>query len=206
MESTHSLPLDTYTAAALLEWQLEMGADEPMLDAPLNRYDLPERAEPLPRAGGNAASGAQTSGGRLEAVNRAWTEARSMLRARAAPPRRKSTAPRKAQIRSRPPSPPPRKRPRWTACARSWASSSIASRKKRRAEFPVWRGESSSTRSDPDRCALARGRCRGGADDRPEWRAVREDVRRNRPDARPDGCHAQPVSCAGSAVAPPRGS
>ena len=49
MESTHSLPLDTYTAAALLEWQLEMGADEPMLDAPLNRYDLPERAEPLPR-------------------------------------------------------------------------------------------------------------------------------------------------------------
>jgi uracil-DNA glycosylase len=63
MESTHSLPLDTYTAAALLEWQLEMGADEPMLDAPLNRYDLPERAEPLPRAGGNAASGAQTSGG-----------------------------------------------------------------------------------------------------------------------------------------------
>ena len=37
--------LDAETALALLQWQAEMGADEPCLDAPLNRYDLPERSE-----------------------------------------------------------------------------------------------------------------------------------------------------------------
>ena len=63
MESAQSIPLDTYTAAALLEWQLEMGADEPMLDAPLNRYDLPERADPLPRAGVAVESNRANAGG-----------------------------------------------------------------------------------------------------------------------------------------------
>ena len=33
-------PLDFETARALLEWQAELGADEPMLEAPVNRYGL----------------------------------------------------------------------------------------------------------------------------------------------------------------------
>lgn len=36
--------LDGETALALLEWQLEMGADTPLLDAPVDRFDLPARA------------------------------------------------------------------------------------------------------------------------------------------------------------------
>lgn len=38
--------LDAQTALALLQWQAELGADEPCLDAPIDRYDLPDRAEP----------------------------------------------------------------------------------------------------------------------------------------------------------------
>ncbi|RDW13779.1 uracil-DNA glycosylase [Paracoccus thiocyanatus] len=37
--------LDAETALALLQWQSELGADEPCLDAPLDRYAMPERAE-----------------------------------------------------------------------------------------------------------------------------------------------------------------
>ena len=37
--------LDAETALALLQWQAEMGADEPCLDAAIDRYDLPDRAE-----------------------------------------------------------------------------------------------------------------------------------------------------------------
>ncbi|TRW99321.1 uracil-DNA glycosylase [Paracoccus sp. M683] len=32
-------------ALALLEWQIEMGVDEPMLDAPVDRFDLPDAVE-----------------------------------------------------------------------------------------------------------------------------------------------------------------
>lgn len=35
--------LDAETALALLQWQAELGADEPCLDDPLDRYDLPDR-------------------------------------------------------------------------------------------------------------------------------------------------------------------
>lgn len=38
--------LDADTALALLQWQAELGADEPCLDAPLDRYDQPERPAP----------------------------------------------------------------------------------------------------------------------------------------------------------------
>lgn len=38
--------LDAQTALALLQWQAELGADEPCLDAPIDRYDLPERTQP----------------------------------------------------------------------------------------------------------------------------------------------------------------
>ncbi len=41
--------LDAETALALLQWQAEMGADEPCLDAAIDRYDLPDRAD-LPAA------------------------------------------------------------------------------------------------------------------------------------------------------------
>lgn len=36
----HGIELDADTALALLEWQAEMGVDEPMLDAPVDRFDL----------------------------------------------------------------------------------------------------------------------------------------------------------------------
>lgn len=41
-------PLDFWAAKALLDWQIELGADEAVGDAPLNRYDLPAEA-PKPR-------------------------------------------------------------------------------------------------------------------------------------------------------------
>ena len=40
--------IDGWTALALLEWQRELGVDEPMLDAPLDRTDLPPPPKPVP--------------------------------------------------------------------------------------------------------------------------------------------------------------
>lgn len=40
------IALDAETALALLEWQLEMGADTPLLDDPVDRFDLPAQAAP----------------------------------------------------------------------------------------------------------------------------------------------------------------
>lgn len=40
--------LDAETALALLQWQAELGADEPCLDAPQDRYDLPDRVQTAP--------------------------------------------------------------------------------------------------------------------------------------------------------------
>ncbi|MEQ9694173.1 uracil-DNA glycosylase [Shimia sp. SDUM112013] len=37
--------LDYHTAFALLDWQVDLGATEAMLDAPLNRYEIPEKVE-----------------------------------------------------------------------------------------------------------------------------------------------------------------
>lgn len=45
--------LDAETALALLQWQAELGADEPCMDAAIDRYDLPDRSEapsPTPAA------------------------------------------------------------------------------------------------------------------------------------------------------------
>jgi DNA polymerase len=36
----HGIELDAETALALLEWQAEMGVDEPILDLPVDRFDL----------------------------------------------------------------------------------------------------------------------------------------------------------------------
>lgn len=41
--------LDWHSAKALLDWQLEMGADEAILDAPVDRYALPEASKPAPK-------------------------------------------------------------------------------------------------------------------------------------------------------------
>ncbi len=40
------IELDAETALALLEWQAEMGVDEPILDAAVDRFDLPPPAAP----------------------------------------------------------------------------------------------------------------------------------------------------------------
>ncbi|MCB2116304.1 MAG: uracil-DNA glycosylase [Rhodobacteraceae bacterium] len=48
MEPGHA-QIDLLAARALLEWQMELGADEPILDAPLNRYDVAAEA-PKPAA------------------------------------------------------------------------------------------------------------------------------------------------------------
>ncbi|MCF3973840.1 uracil-DNA glycosylase [Paracoccus salsus] len=40
------IELDAETALALLEWQVEMGADEPVLDAPVDRFELANRPRP----------------------------------------------------------------------------------------------------------------------------------------------------------------
>lgn len=42
--------LDYWTAKALLDWQIEMGADEAIGDTALNRYDLPDTAPPAAAA------------------------------------------------------------------------------------------------------------------------------------------------------------
>lgn len=42
--------LDAATALALLEWQLELGVDEPIGDTPINRYDAPAKTPAPPAA------------------------------------------------------------------------------------------------------------------------------------------------------------
>ena len=37
---------DWHQAKALLDWQVELGADEAICDAPVNRYEVPEKAKP----------------------------------------------------------------------------------------------------------------------------------------------------------------
>ncbi|SLN21701.1 Uracil DNA glycosylase superfamily protein [Roseisalinus antarcticus] len=40
--------MDFWAAKAVLDWQIEMGADEAILDAPVDRYDLPQSRAPAP--------------------------------------------------------------------------------------------------------------------------------------------------------------
>lgn len=42
------IDLDAETALALLDWQLDMGVDVALMDAPLDRFDLPARVAPAP--------------------------------------------------------------------------------------------------------------------------------------------------------------
>lgn len=39
--------LDAHSALALLDWQIELGVDEAISDAPINRYEVPEKAPKL---------------------------------------------------------------------------------------------------------------------------------------------------------------
>ncbi|WP_204115669.1 uracil-DNA glycosylase [Shimia biformata] len=63
MESGLDTHLDYHAARALLEWQVELGVTEAILDVPVNRYDLPDTG-PKPRraasAGATAAPVVQT--------------------------------------------------------------------------------------------------------------------------------------------------
>jgi len=54
MESHQIDSLDFHTARALLQWQVELGADEACLDAPVNRYEMP-KAAPKPKVSVEAA-------------------------------------------------------------------------------------------------------------------------------------------------------
>ena len=53
--------MDFHTARALLEWQMELGADEPIGEAPVNRYELAAEApKPVVRAEAAPSSSADT--------------------------------------------------------------------------------------------------------------------------------------------------
>ncbi|MEO1138893.1 MAG: uracil-DNA glycosylase [Pseudomonadota bacterium] len=41
--------LDSHTALAQLDWQIDLGATEAILDAPVNRYEAPDRLAPAPK-------------------------------------------------------------------------------------------------------------------------------------------------------------
>ncbi|MBO9400257.1 uracil-DNA glycosylase [Shimia sp. R9_3] len=56
MESTlDPSALDYHTARALLEWQVELGATEAILDAPFNRYEAPKEAPKAKKKAGQPA-------------------------------------------------------------------------------------------------------------------------------------------------------
>ena len=55
---------------ALLDWQIELGADEAIMDTPVNRYDLPDRSKPV-------ASAAETHAGPANVAPDPVTAARS---------------------------------------------------------------------------------------------------------------------------------
>lgn len=59
--------IDYHTAHAMLRWQLELGADEAIGEAPVNRYELPEEGPKL-RASASAAAAPAASGARDRAA------------------------------------------------------------------------------------------------------------------------------------------
>ena len=69
------MTLDTHTALALLNWQIELGADEALLDAPVDRFELPEAA--LKRAPRAEAAPAEPPSGQAEPEVDAIAEART---------------------------------------------------------------------------------------------------------------------------------
>lgn len=72
--------LDAETALALLQWQAELGADEPCLDAAIDRYDLPERAAaPVANPAPAAPAAARDEGQNLTALAEAAAAAATSL-------------------------------------------------------------------------------------------------------------------------------
>ncbi|QBY01710.1 uracil-DNA glycosylase [Rhodophyticola sp. CCM32] len=72
------MELDFHTARALLDWQIELGADEAIGDVSVNRYDLPESApKPVARRAAAAAPAPVAAPPVVEAVD-AVAEARHM--------------------------------------------------------------------------------------------------------------------------------
>lgn len=67
---------DHHTAKALLDWQVELGADEAIGDTPLNRYDLPEK-QAKPATAITIAPAARAPAGSGPPVADAVTEARA---------------------------------------------------------------------------------------------------------------------------------
>ena len=61
MDAARLDQMDYHTAVALLKWQVEMGVDEGILDAPLDRYDLPDA---VPKAAKPVAAPAVAKGER----------------------------------------------------------------------------------------------------------------------------------------------
>ena len=60
MESHRIDTLDFHTARALLQWQVELGATEACLDAPVNRYETP-KAAPKPKPAPEASAPVQAA-------------------------------------------------------------------------------------------------------------------------------------------------
>lgn len=73
--------LDFYTARALLEWQLEFGADEAIADAPVNRFELAADAPKKPKAPEPVAMPALQSGPDPVQVARQMADASPSLEA-----------------------------------------------------------------------------------------------------------------------------
>ena len=59
--------LDAETALALLDWQREMGADLPLLDTPVDRFELPARVAPMAPAAAAPAPAARPDDGTADA-------------------------------------------------------------------------------------------------------------------------------------------
>ena len=59
---------DWHAAQAALMWQVDLGVDEWLLDAPINRYDLPEAVKSAPMVAPMVAAGAGPSGGKARAA------------------------------------------------------------------------------------------------------------------------------------------
>jgi len=74
---------DFHTARALLVWQVELGADEAMLDAPLNRYEVPA-ALPKVAAVAQAPVASAAAGSAVELAQAAASAARDLEGLRAA--------------------------------------------------------------------------------------------------------------------------
>lgn len=76
--------LDFYALRALLEWQIELGADEAIGDAPVNRYEVQAKLPPVAPVLPMAAQQQPEEGGAVAAARKAARAARDLEGLRAA--------------------------------------------------------------------------------------------------------------------------